>query len=131
MNPICDTNILSELARKEPNSGVLAWASRIQRIDISAITVEEIFFGLTLKPKPKIRSWFTTFLEERCGVLPVCSTVAQQAAILRGELAHQGACRTQADMLIAATALVHGRTLITRNTRDFEGCRIALLNPFI
>ena len=49
---------------------------------------------------------------------------------MRGRLAARGVVREQADMLIAAIAQVHQLTLVTRNTRDFEFCGIALLNPF-
>ena len=49
---------------------------------------------------------------------------------MRGALAATGKARTQADMLIAATAQVRGLTLVTRNIRDFEACSIAVINPF-
>ncbi|BAY65248.1 nucleic acid binding protein [Calothrix brevissima NIES-22] len=49
---------------------------------------------------------------------------------LRGYLQTQGKPRTQADIIIAATAEIHQITLVTRNTKDFEGCGITILNPF-
>ena len=49
---------------------------------------------------------------------------------MRAQLATRGHVRSQADMLIAATAQVHALTLVTRNVRDFDGCGIAVLNPF-
>jgi predicted nucleic acid-binding protein len=49
---------------------------------------------------------------------------------MRGKLRNQGKTRSQADMLIAATAQIHQLTLVTRNIRDFEDCDILLLNPF-
>ena len=83
-----------------------------------------------MKPHPKIRVWFEEFLERRCALLPVTVDIAKRCGHLRGELQTKGQTRTQADMLIAATAQVHQLTLVTRNVDDFTGCHIPLLNPF-
>ena len=131
MRFLCDTNVLAELARRAPDRGVLRWAEGIRdRIALSVITIDEIYFGLTRSPKPRIQGWFEEFLERRCEVLPIDGEVAQRAGQLRGRLAAEGKTRTQADMMIAATASLHRLTLVTRNERDFTGCEIALLNPF-
>lgn len=127
---LCDTNIISELARPRPNSGVQAWASTISSIALSVISVEEIFYGLAWKPHPRIRAWFDEFLDNRCTILPVTAAVAKRCGHLRGELQAKGQTRTQADILIAATAQVHQLTLVTRNVNDFTDCHIPLLNPF-
>ena len=127
---LCDTNVISELTRPGPNPGVLAWAETVVSISLSAITVEEIFYGLAWKPNPRIRSWFEAFLASRCTLLPITVDIAKHGGQLRGELQTRGKARTQADMLIAATAQLHQLTLVTRNVRDFEGCAISLLNPF-
>lgn len=127
---LADTNVLSELVRPRPNRGAVAWASRVDRISVSVVTLEEIVFGLSWKPNEKIREWFTRFFGEACDVLPVTQQIADRAGVIRGELQANGVTRTQADILIAATAQVHGLTLVTRNVRDFEGIRIELLNPF-
>jgi predicted nucleic acid-binding protein len=50
--------------------------------------------------------------------------------MLRGQFQARGVTRSQADMLIAATASLHGLTLVTRNVQDFDGCAIAVINPF-
>jgi predicted nucleic acid-binding protein len=62
--------------------------------------------------------------------LPITSDIARRAGELRGQLQANGQTRTQADMLIAATAQIHALTIITRNVRDFDGCGIGVLNPF-
>jgi predicted nucleic acid-binding protein len=99
-------------------------------IAISAVTVEEIYYGLSWKPKEQVRAWFEWFLDNSCEVLPVTLAIARRAGELRGELQGHGKVRDQADMLIAATAQAHQLTVVTRNVRHFEGCGIAWLNPF-
>jgi len=127
---LCDTNIISEFARPQPNPGVLQWVQSVDQITISVITLEEIYYGLSAKPNPKIQRLIEQFFAENCTILPVTDAIAQAAGILRGRLRLQGQTRTQADMLIAAPAQVHQLTLITRNIRDFEDCNIVTFNPF-
>ena len=127
---LVDTNVLSELVRKRPDPGVLEWAEGIRQVALSAITVEEVCFGLAWKPAPRIARWFEEFLRTHCEVLPVTAEIAQRSGVLRGRLQARGVTRESADTLIAATAEVHQLTLVTRNVRHFEGCGIALLNPF-
>lgn len=126
---LVDTNIISELSRRQPDPGVLAWASGVSEFRFSVISQEEIAFGLAWRPNERIRTWIDDFFI-RHPALPVTPDIARRAGELRGRLAAQGSPRTQADMLIAATALAHSLTLVTRNTRDFEGCGLPLLNPF-
>ena len=130
MSFLVDTNIISELVRPAPNSGVERWASQVSSFTVSAVTVDEIYFGLTWKPNSRVRAWFDAFFEHSCRVLPVTARVARQSGALRGALRARGISRHQADMLIAATAHVHQLTLVTRNIRDFEGCGVTVLDPF-
>ncbi|UJS23342.1 type II toxin-antitoxin system VapC family toxin [Thiothrix winogradskyi] len=127
---LCDTNIISELARLQPNPGVAAWSETVTHIHLSVITVEEIHFGLAWKNNARIRTWFEHFLQNHCTVLPVTPEIARLAGEMRGSLQTQGSTREQADMLIAATAAVHGLPLVTRNEKDFVGCCISVINPF-
>lgn len=127
---LIDTNVISELAKPQPNPGVTRWGASVQSVSVSAVSLEEIFFGLALKPNVRIRGWFETFVETYCRILPLTAEIAKSSGSLRGRLASRGKVRTQADMLIAATAQIHQLTLVTRNVRDFEECGIALLNPF-
>jgi len=131
MPSLVDTNVLSEFVRPAPNRGVTAWAADIDRIFISVISIEEIEFGLSWKPNKKVASWFENFFAEACDSLPITDEIARRAGVMRGRFLMQGVTRTQADMLIAATAQVHALTLVTRNVRDFDGCGIKLLNPFV
>jgi predicted nucleic acid-binding protein len=131
MASLVDTNVLSEFVRPSPNRGVRAWAMGFERISISVITLEEIEFGLSWKPNRKMADWFRDFFAETCDTLAITEAIARRAGVLRGQFLAKGITRAPADMLIAATAYVHGLTLVTRNVRDFEGCRIDLLNPFV
>ena len=130
---LADTNIASELMRQRPDAGVQRWVLGLERVAarvvISAMSVDEIIFGLERKPHMAKMLWFESFLRNST-VLPVTESIAQRAGEMRAQLATRGQVRSQADMLIAATAQVHALTLVTRNVRDFDGCGIAVLNPF-
>lgn len=127
---LSDTNVLSELARPLPNPGVINWATQVSTIGLSAVTEDEIYFGLTRRPNTRISTWFETFLMTRCQVLPVTIEIAKLAGQLRGQVSVKGQVRTQTDMLIAATALVHDLILVIRNERDFQDRGVILLNSF-
>jgi predicted nucleic acid-binding protein len=120
MQILCDTNITRKLTRPTPNSRVLAWTQAVSRVITNVITLEEIAYGLSAKPNPRIQAWLEEFLITHCSILPITSEVAQIAGQLRGYLRTVGQPRTQADMLIAATAKHHQLTLATRHIRDFE-----------
>jgi len=131
---LADTNILSDLMRGRPDAGVQQWAQAQEQagfaLVISAITVDEIDFGLHWRPNAAKMNWFDRFLRHNT-VLPATADIARRAAQMRAQLALRGQVRSQADMFIAATAQVHALTLVTRNVRDFDGCGIAVLNPFL
>lgn len=127
---LLDRNVLSELSRPRPSSRVLAWIGDQTKIAISVVTIEEIHFGLSARPNPRVLSLFAAFVNEHCIVLPVTEEIARLAGEMRGRLRSRGAQRSQTDMLIAATARVHEMRLATRNVRDFAGCGITVVDPF-
>jgi toxin FitB len=126
---LVDTNVISELCRRQSDPGVLSWAGTVTRHAISVISMDEVYFGLAWRPNARVLAWMEAYFE-RHQVLAISPVIARRAGELRGQLAARGLVRHQADMLIAATAQVHQLTLVTRNIRDFEHCGIGLLNPF-
>ncbi|MEO0519485.1 MAG: type II toxin-antitoxin system VapC family toxin [Cyanobacteria bacterium P01_A01_bin.116] len=125
-----DTNIISELFRHVPNKGVILFNKSIRQAHISVISIDEILFGLSAKPSPRVSTRFEKFVKAQCIILPVSSSIAQRSGELRGQLRSKGIARHQADMMIAATAYRHKLTLVTRNVKDFELCDINIINPF-
>lgn len=116
--------------RPRPLERVQGWAAGLDRCAFSVITLEEVWFGLTLRRSARLERWFDEFVRERAQVLPVTPEIARRCAAFRAQFRAGGKARTQADMLIAATASEHDSILVTRNERDFTGCGLRVLNPF-
>jgi predicted nucleic acid-binding protein len=133
---LLDTNVISELRRlHRAQHEVVRWASSLEptQIHISVISVLEIEIGaLRLGRKDKaagvsLRTWIDTQVLPSFAdrMLPVDTTIAMRCAAL-----HVPDPRPERDALIAATALVHGMILVTRNTADFQRMGLKLLNPW-
>ena len=130
MSFLCDTNLLAELARAKPHPRALAWAESQTHFTVSAVTVEEVAYGLAWHPNAKLEGWFDKFFATHCTILPVDADVARAAGRLRGTLQSRGQSRTQADMLIAATAGLANLVVVTRNVSDFLGCTVEVFDPW-
>jgi toxin FitB len=130
---LVDTNVLSELVRQAPNKGVLRWLESCQSnhptLNISVITIDEITFGISRRPSARLMNWLDSLIQLH-NIVPVTEAIARRAGEIRAQFESKGLIRTQADMLIAATAQLQGFTLVTRNINDFDGCGITILNPF-
>ena len=126
---LCDTNVISEFFRPHPSQKLLAWAEGVSEIFVSAVTIEEIQFGLSWRPKPRILAALEGFLGERCQLLPITPEIANRSGVMRGSFQARGQTRSVQDMLIAATAEIHQLVLVTRNVDDFAECALALFNP--
>jgi predicted nucleic acid-binding protein len=127
MGYLVELAVLRELAGPAPDPGVLRWAARVTRFAISAITLEEIAAWLGANPEPRVQAWLDELLARQVEVLPVSAAIARRAGVLRANSV--GAIRTRAAALIAATALEHDLTLVTRTPRAFVGCGVAVLDP--
>ncbi len=90
---LVDTNVISELCRREPDAGVLAWAETQSALTLSIVTVEEIAFGLSWRPNPVLLAWFERLLAQHT-VLPVDAGIARHAGMMRGRFAARGLTRT-------------------------------------
>lgn len=128
---LADTNIISEFVKKTPDQNVMRWLQTVQRLAISAVTLEEAHFGLAWQPNARKLALFNALVERLDAVYPVTPAIAQRGGILRGQFQAQGIVRSAPDMLIAATAMEHQVVLATRNVRDFWGCGVQLINPFV
>ncbi|MDR0274567.1 MAG: type II toxin-antitoxin system VapC family toxin [Burkholderiaceae bacterium] len=129
---LVDTNVLGELMRQRPDPGVEQWMKALpdgENLFFSVITVDEICYVLSRKPNQAKQRWFDHFVAAHT-IVDITGTIARRAGEMRALLSLRGQVRSQADMLIAATAQTHALTLVTRNVRDFDGCGIAVLNPF-
>lgn len=135
---VLDTNVVSELRKVrfgKADANLTAWAESVDAAElfISAITIMELELGvLSIERKDAtqgamLRAWLDQHvLPEFSGrTLPVDTSVAQRCARL-----HVPDRRSERDALIAATALVHGMTVVTRNVADFKPTGVALINPW-
>jgi predicted nucleic acid-binding protein len=133
---LIDTNVVSELRRRERAAPrVREWAGGASDTDsyLSVITILEIQKGILMverrdeRQAQSLQSWLDSALLPRFAtrILSIDAAVARRCAAL-----HVPDPRPDRDALIAATALVHGLTVVTRNSSDFEGTGVKLLNPW-
>lgn len=138
MNYLLDTNVLSEVQRPKPDANVLAWLDQVDedRTYLSVISVGEIARGVAQldegKRKAALQQWLDFDLPARFGnrLLPVDRETASIWGQLMAEAKRAGRGLPVMDGWIAASAVRHGLTLVTRNTRDFAGVDIELLDPW-
>ena len=135
---LLDTNVISELRKVgsgRANASVALWADSVDAADlyISVITVQELEIGVVLALRRDaqqgavLRNWMDRHVlpafENR--ILPVDLAVAQRSAQL-----NVPDPRPVREGLIAATALVHAMTVVTRNVADFQQCGVSVINPW-
>jgi predicted nucleic acid-binding protein len=135
---LVDTNIPSELTRETPDVRVAAFLKNAgkESVFLSVMTIGEICKGIDLLPVSQkrkglenwldidVRAWFAG------RILPVTESIAERWGHLAATAKQRGIAVAVVDGVIAATALEHGLTLVTRNVRDFAGLGVVLLNPW-
>jgi predicted nucleic acid-binding protein len=131
---LLDTDVLSELRKRKRNPHVVKWIGAVteSNLHLSAITVAEIERGIERQKKPDpafandLAAWLEFTLRafgER--ILPLTVNIARRWGRLSAQIGN-----TELDLAIAATALEHGLTVVTGNTKHFERTGVNLLNPF-
>ncbi len=135
MSYLIDTMVLSELRKKERSSSVTEWFQTCRGVDIflSVVTIGEIERGIQQQQRInpdfafELTKWLDGILlhyEDR--ILPVSVNISRRWGQLSARLGNSGA-----DVLIAATALEHGLTIVTRNEKHFKPTGVLIVNPFI
>jgi len=130
---LLDTNVVSELRRPKPHGAVLAWIDSMDdtQLHLSAVTIGEIQVGIEMTREQdeakalEIEAWLA-LVASTYNLLPM------DAAVFRvwAKLMHRKSDTVLEDAMIAATAKVHGLTVVTRNVADFKAFGVPLLNPF-
>jgi len=139
MGWLLDTNILSELRRPKPERTVLTFiaAQPLELLYISTVTLAEIRFGIELLPEVARRSELNEWLAHKVRpmfeqrVLAVTEDIMFRWRLLVEEGRKVGHTFSQPDLIIAATALHHGLTIVSRDTEDYVQARVAVFNPWV
>lgn len=138
MRLLLDTNVLSEVTKPSPDEGVLRWIHGLDedRTFISIVSIAEIRRGVALMDSGRTRDaldeWLKHDLPQRFEnrIIPVEGSVALAWGDLMALAKRSGRGLASMDGLIAATAVAHQLTLATRNTKDFEGFGVDIINPW-
>lgn len=135
MNYLLDTNIISEVVKSDPNKNVIKWLQLIANdsLFVSVLSLGEIRYGIeklaNSKKKDHLVIWFENdiprWFENR--ILSIDMPITQRWARLQNE---SGRTLPAIDSLIAATALHHDLSLVTRNTQDFDIPGLVVFNPW-
>jgi hypothetical protein len=130
---LLDTNVVSELRKAKPHGGVVAWLGSLaeEQIFLSAVTLGELQTGVerTRARDPKKAQEIELWVDQLAGsfqVLPMdVPCFREWARLMEGK-----PDQILEDVMIAATARVHGLSIATRNSKDFEQVGVAFVNPF-
>ena len=135
---LLDTNVPSELTRAKSDPKVEKWLEDAddEQLFFSVISLGEILKGVTILPESKRRTELQRWLDDTLRpwfegrILPVSEPIEERWGILAGQSQLKGKTIKVADGFIAATALHHDLTIVTRNVKDFEQLGVTLFNPW-
>ncbi len=135
---LLDTNVLSELRRPKPAVKVVAFVASqpLESLHISAVTLAEIRFGIELVAdagrRAELNDWLTHKVRPMFAqrALPVSEDIMFKWRLLVEEGRKRGHTFSQPDLIIGATALEHGLTVVSRDTADYENARVPVINPW-
>jgi toxin FitB len=130
---LLDTNVVSEFRRPKPHGAVLAWFASVPQsaLYISAVSIGEIQKGIEITREQdeakalELEAWLAT-LVQAFDVIAMDS----DAFKIWAKLSHRKSKTLSEDLMIAATAKLRNYTIVTRNTTDFSGLNLKVLNPF-
>jgi predicted nucleic acid-binding protein len=136
---LLDTNILSEAIKPRPEAKVLQFiaSQQLDRLFVSVVTFAEIRYGIERAPiaarRAELHDWLANRVRPMFAdrVLPISEDVMLKWRLLLEEGRTAGHTFPQPDLIIAATALFYGLTVVTRDSRDFIRTRAALFNPWV
>lgn len=135
---LLDTNVLSEMRRSRPEPKVVAFvaAQPLEQFYISVVTLAELRFGVELVGDPHRRAALNDWLAHKVRpmfdrrVLPITEDIMLKWRFLVEEGRKTGHTFSQPDLIIAATAIQHGLTVITRDRSDYDKAHAPVLNPW-
>jgi hypothetical protein len=130
---LLDTNVVSELRKRRPHGGVLAWIESVpnEELHLSAVTLGELQAGveLTREQDPAKAAEIENWIDELASTWNILTMDTVAFRVWAKLMAHRSDGLI-GDAMIAATAAVHHLTIATRNTRDFRDFRIPTIDPF-
>ncbi|HQX52746.1 MAG TPA: type II toxin-antitoxin system VapC family toxin [Planctomycetaceae bacterium] len=134
MRYLVDANVLSEVTRPQPAAVVVEWLRQHEKeLVVTPIILGEIEYGIGLTPSARkrtvLRRWFEDGVR-RLRVVDLDARTASTWAALLVRLRQKGQAMPVKDSLIAASALQHRLTIVTRNLGDFRNVGVSLVNPF-
>jgi len=135
---LLDTNVLSELRRRKPEPKVVAFiaAQPLQLLHVSAVVLAEIRFDLEMLPDATRRAELTDWLNHKVRpmfeqrVLQVTEDIMLKWRLLVEDGRKIGHTFSQPDLIIAATGLYHGLTIVSRDTSEFQKAHASVFNPW-
>lgn len=136
---LLDTNILSELCKRKPEPKVVGFVAEqpLEALFVSVVTLAEIRFGIQRAPDPERRAelqdWLTLKVQPMFEgrILSVTEDVMLTWRMLVEDGRKARYTFSQPDLIIAATGLHHGLTIVTRDTEDYRRTRASILNPWL